>query len=221
MKIHREGHKTILILFLVLLIINILTFYFLFIKWVFYPILILSAILMAIIIRFFRIPARTRMRGDNLVIAPADGKIVAKEEVFENEYFNDKRIQLSIFMSPHVPHINWCPITGNVKYYNYQKGAHHAAFHPKSSMENEMSTFVIEGEYNEYEIMCRQIAGAIARRIVTYCKTGDHVEQSRQIGFIKFGSRVDILLPLDAKVILNMDDPVFGSQTILAELPHE
>ena len=168
-------------------------------------------------LQFFRRPNRVVVINDTTVICPADGKVVAIEEVEEAEYFQDKRIQISVFMSPFNVHMNWFPINGIVKYVKYHPGLFLVAWHPKSSTDNERTTLVVEAK-NKQEILFRQIAGALARRIVFYCKEGDVAIGATDFGFIKFGSRVDILLPLDAKIEVEINQKVIGTQTTLASL---
>ena len=170
-----------------------------------------------VVLQFFRRPNRIVVIDDNTVICPADGKVVAIEEVEESEYFKDKRIQISVFMSPFNVHMNWFPINGIVKYVKYHPGLFLVAWHPKSSTDNERTTLVVEAK-NKQEILFRQIAGALARRIVFYCKEGDVAIGATDFGFIKFGSRVDILLPLDAKIEVEINQKVIGTQTTLASL---
>jgi len=170
-----------------------------------------------VVLQFFRRPNRVVVINDTTVICPADGKVVAIEEVEEAEYFQDKRIQISVFMSPFNVHMNWFPINGIVKYVKYHPGLFLVAWHPKSSTDNERTTLVVEAK-NKQEILFRQIAGALARRIVFYCKEGDVAIGATDFGFIKFGSRVDILLPLDAKIEVEIDQKVVGTQTTLASL---
>ena len=169
------------------------------------------------VLQFFRRPNRVVTIDDNTVICPADGKIVAIEEVEENEYFNDKRIQISIFMSPFNVHMNWFPVNGIIKYIKYHPGLFLVAWHPKSSTDNERTTIVVETK-NEQEVLFRQIAGALARRIVYYCKQGDSVKGATDFGFIKFGSRVDVLLPLTSKIEVKINQKVVGTKTKLASL---
>jgi phosphatidylserine decarboxylase len=220
MKIHREGNTILLVTFLLLAAINFVVGYFL-------PSLYLAVsipvtlIMFLLVLQFFRVPNREVTRGDDIVVCPADGKVVTIEETEENEYFNnEKKIQVSIFMSPLNVHINWYPVSGLVKYYKYHKGKYLVAWHPKSSTDNERTTVVVENEKG-IPILFRQIAGAVARRIISYAKTDDRAEQSSQFGFIKFGSRVDVFLPLGSDVKVNIDEMVKGSQTVLAELPKE
>jgi phosphatidylserine decarboxylase len=177
------------------------------------------------VLQFFRNPSRKIMRNDRHVLSPADGKVVVIEEVFENEYFHDKRLQVSIFMSPLNVHVNRYPVSGKISFYRYHPGKYLVAWHPKSSTENERTTVCLTpnssptGDGNKRgEVMFRQIAGALARRIVFYGKEGETVEQGKQCGFIKFGSRVDVLLPLNAKIKVKLGDKVTGGVSILAEI---
>jgi phosphatidylserine decarboxylase len=187
-------------------------------KFIFYSVLVVSAVLFLIVLNFFRSPYRRfPFDSEGLVIAPADGTIVAIEEVMENQYFHDKRIQVSIFMSVFNVHANWFPVNGTVRYVSHQDGRFQAAYRPKSSTENERSTIVIRTDYG-VEILTRQIAGAMARRIVTYAKEGEYCEVNEQMGFIKFGSRVDTFLPLGTKILVEMDQKVTGNQTPIARL---
>ena len=164
---------------------------------------------------FFRSPKRNINPDENLVFSPADGTVVAIEEVLEDQYFHEKRIQVSIFMSPLNVHVNFCPVSGQVEYVNHEPGNHLVAYHPKSSIENERTSVVIKHE-NGTKLMVRQIAGALARRIVTYCKPEKGVRQGDQLGFIKFGSRVDLFLPLDVKCSVELDQKVKGNKTVIA-----
>jgi phosphatidylserine decarboxylase len=176
-----------------------------------------SLVLLLVILQFFRNPFRTIKQYDNkIVYAPADGKVVVIEQVVENEYFKDKRIQISIFMSPFNVHVNRNPIGGIVSYYKYHRGKYLVAWHPKSSTENERTTVVIANDKSE--VLFRQIAGAMAKRIISYVREGQMVTQGADMGFIKFGSRVDIFLPLDAKITVTKDQTVKGNQTVLAHL---
>jgi phosphatidylserine decarboxylase len=178
---------------------------------------LLSGFLIIVILQFFRDPKRTFTKGEFLVISPADGKVVVIEETMENEYFKDKRLQVSIFMSPTNVHINRFPITGKVVYFKYHPGKYLVAWDPKSSTDNERTTVVVKTN-RHYELLFRQVAGALARRIVWYCKEGDSAEQCEEMGFIKFGSRVDLFFPLNAKLKVKIGDVVKGSQTVLAEI---
>ncbi len=174
-------------------------------------------LILLVIVQFFRRPNRQVQIEDNTIICPADGKVVVIEEVEETEYFKDKRIQVSIFMSPFNVHMNWFPINGLVKYVKYHPGLFLVAWHPKSSTDNERTTVVVEAK-NKQEVLFRQIAGALARRIVYYCKEGDRAKGGSEFGFIKFGSRVDVFLPLDATINVEIDQKVIGTQTVLGTL---
>ncbi|MCU0361580.1 MAG: phosphatidylserine decarboxylase family protein [Bacteroidia bacterium] len=217
MKFHREGYAS---LFLVLVFSAILIF----IAKYFFPesglasgfAYLLSTFLTLTILQFFRDPKREFTLGENLIIAPADGKVVVIEEVEEKEYFKDKRLQVSIFMSPINVHINRYPIAGTVSFFKYHPGKFLAAWEPKSSTDNERTTVVVKHQ-NGTEILFRQIAGALARRIVWYCKEGDKATQCEEMGFIKFGSRVDLYLPLNTPLKVKIGDVVKGSQSVLAE----
>ncbi len=218
MTIHKEGYTTIALTILFIFIINALVDYkFADMAWLRWFIYIISFALFVIVLQFFRNPKRTFVAGENLVICPADGKVVVIEETEEGEYFKDKRLQVSIFMSPINVHINRNPISGIVKFFKYHPGKYLAAWNPKSSTENERTTTVVEHK-NGTPILFRQIAGALARRIVWYVKEGDQVVQAEQFGFIKFGSRVDIFLPVGTDVKLVLGQVVKGGITILAEL---
>jgi phosphatidylserine decarboxylase len=184
-------------------------------KWIVY---IFSFLLFVIIVQFFRSPKFPITISEKEVLCPADGKVVVIEEATETEYLKDKRIQLSVFMSPVNVHVNRNPVSGVVKYFKYNPGKYLVAWHPKSSTENERTTIVIENSKG-VSILFRQIAGAMARRIVWYVKEGDQVEQGQQFGFIKFGSRVDVFLPLGSTVKVELGQVVKGGRTVLAELP--
>jgi phosphatidylserine decarboxylase len=216
MRLHREGTPTLL-LSTALLCFALFGLW----NWSFTPqwlaILLSAALLVvfAIIVWFFRVPKRGSQYSDNDVIAPADGKVVAIEEVHEPEYFKDKRIQVSIFMSPLNVHVNWYPIGGTTSYYRYHPGKYLVAWHPKSSTENERSTVVVKHPVHG-EVLFRQIAGALARRICTYSREGAPAHQGTEFGFIKFGSRVDLFLPLTAKVDVAIGQAVTGCSTVVA-----
>jgi phosphatidylserine decarboxylase len=218
MTIHKEGYTSIALCILFIFVLNaFIQFFFpdaFVVKWIIY---ILSFALFVIILQFFRSPKLIVEQYDNHVLCPADGKVVVIEETVETEFLKDKRIQLSVFMSPINVHINRNPISGVVKYFKYHSGKYLVAWHPKSSTENERTTVVTENS-NGVQILFRQIAGALARRIVWYVKEGDVVEQGAQFGFIKFGSRVDIFLPLGTKINVTIGEVVKGGRTVLAEL---
>lgn len=218
MKVHREGTGLLLTLFTILFIVNMVMYYWKGASTGFYSVLVLSAIIFFPVLNFFRSPYRRfPYDSEGLVIAPADGTIVAIEEVMENEYFKDKRLQVSIFMSVFNVHANWFPVNGTVKYVTHQNGRFMAAYLPKSSTENERSTIVMTTR-NGVDILARQIAGALARRIVTYAKVGEKCHVDEQMGFIKFGSRVDVFLPIGTEVLVEMDQKVTGNQTPIARL---
>lgn len=218
MKIHKEGYNIIIIVFILLVLINAGLYFFASRILFFVLMMVVSVAVFLIIVNFFRNP-RCTYTGDtqNVVLAPADGKVVVIEEVFETEYFQDKRLQISIFMGITNVHVNWIPVNGKVVYYRHQEGRFRAAYLPKSSTENERSTIVIERE-DGTQIMVRQIAGAMAKRIVTYAKEGEICEINEQLGFIKFGSRVDLFLPLDVEIAVELDQKVYGNQDVIALL---
>lgn len=216
--LHKEGKATILITLLVLFALNAGVQFLLPENVIIQNIVIgISVVLLVIVLQFFRNPTFTPTIGDNLVVSPADGKVVVIEEVEEAEYFKGKRLQISVFMSPFNVHVNRNPIGGLVKYFKYHPGLYLVAWHPKSSTENERTTTVIQHK-NGVEVLFRQIAGALAKRIVWYVKEGEYVAQTGEMGFIKFGSRVDIFLPLGTKVSVALNQKVKGGRTVLAEL---
>ena len=218
MKVHREGTGLLLSMFTVLFIVNLSLFYAVNSKIAFYSVLVVSFILFLIALNFFRSPYRRfPFDSEGLVIAPSDGTIVAIEEVMENEYFHEKRILVSVFMSVFNVHANWFPVNGTVKHVSHQNGRFKAAYLPKSSTENERSTVVIQTDYG-VDVLTRQIAGAMARRIVTYAKEGEFCQVDDQMGFIKFGSRVDTYLPLGTEILVDMDQKVIGNQTPIARM---
>lgn len=215
--LHKEGTPSILITCAIVAIIMTLAVYFNVATWLFIVLGVLSLALLILILQFFRNPTRKIPElNDNVVYCPADGKVVVIEEIQETEYLKDKRIQVSIFMSPLNVHVNRNPISGTVKYSKYHPGKYLVAWHPKSSTENERTTVVIDN--GKHQILFRQIAGALARRIVNYLKVGDKVTQGEDMGFIKLGSRVDVFLPLDADIKVKIDDVVKGNLTTLAHL---
>ena len=218
MTIHKEGYTTIALSILFIFILNAVVDYnYADIAWLRWLTYIVSLALFLTVLQFFRNPRRAFIAGDQLVICPADGKVVVIEETEETEYFKDKRLQVSIFMSPVNVHINRNPISGVVKFFKYHPGKYLAAWNPKSSTENERTTVVVE-HANGTPVLFRQIAGALARRIVWYVKEGDEVEQGKEFGFIKFGSRVDVFLPIGTKVNLQLNQVVKGGITVMAEL---
>lgn len=218
MKLHREGYTIMAITAIVLIIINLGINYLLPDGyWIPRLTLIASIVIFFLVVQFFRVPARVVRQSDREIVAPCDGKVVVIEEVVETEYFKGPRRQISIFMSPLNVHVNWNPISGVIQYFKYHPGLYLVAWHPKSSTENERTTVVIRNNEG-IDVLFRQIAGAAARRIRWYVKEGDKVEQSTEMGFIKFGSRVDIYIPLDAEVKVNLQDKTVGSVTVLAQL---
>ncbi|MCF8364742.1 MAG: phosphatidylserine decarboxylase family protein [Bacteroidales bacterium] len=218
MKIHKEGYSTIAIMFLAiaatLFSVNFfnpqqtLVHYFLY---------LLAAGFFIFIVRFFRNPVRPVDRDNSILISPADGKIVVIDETWENEYFGDRRIQVSIFMSPNNVHKNWYPTDGDIKYYRHHPGKFLVAWHPKSSEFNERTTVVIKRN-DGMEILLRQIAGAVAQRISCYAEENKRIKQGEELGFIKFGSRVDIFLPLGTKIKVQKDQKVKGCIDVIASL---
>lgn len=218
MTIHREGYKSIAIGTLIFGAINIALFFFFSasLMWLCVTVFILTLGLLLFLVSFFRVPGRKLTISDNQVIAPADGKVVVIEEAVDDEYFKTKRLQVSIFMSPANVHVNRNPISGEVVYNQYHKGKYLVAWNPKSSTENERHSVVIRK--GETEILVKQIAGALAKRIVNYLKVGQKVNQTEEMGFIKFGSRVDLLLPVGTKVNVGLNENVQGGVTVIATL---
>ena len=221
MTVHKEGYTSLALCILFIFIVNAMVqFYYPqahTFKWIVY---ILSGLLFLIILQFFRSPSRSVTTDEAQVLCPADGKVVVIEETDETEFLKDRRIQISVFMSPINVHVNRNPISGVVKYFKYHPGKYLVAWHPKSSTENERTTVVTETS-NGIAVLFRQIAGAMARRIVWYVKEGDEVQQGQQFGFIKFGSRVDIFVPLGSKISVELGQVVKAAKTVLAELPEQ
>lgn len=216
MTIHKEGYKSIAIAVLLFSIVNILSFYFLsfslpLLSWLLF---VVTALLLGLVISFFRIPKRNHTIDEHAIVAPADGKVVVVEEVQADEYFTDRRIQVSIFMSPLNVHVNRNPVSGEVAYSQYHPGKYLVAWHPNSSTENERHSVVYRT--GGKEILVKQIAGALAKRICNYLQPGMQVKQGDEMGFIKFGSRVDLLLPPDAKVKVKIGDKPQGGVTVIA-----
>ncbi len=218
-KIHKEGHKILLVSGIILLVFNLCLSLICRNLVVYYIAAGFSLVIILAFASFFRIPYRIFNSGNNQVIAPADGRIVVIEEVEEQEYFGDKRIQVSIFMSPANVHVNRNPISGVVKYQKYHPGSYLVAWHPKSSEKNERNTVVIEHEDTGVEILVRQIAGKLARKIRWYLNEGDEVTQNAELGFIKFGSRVDLFLPVGTKIEVGLKQKVKGGMTVIGTLP--
>jgi len=216
MKFHKEGYTTLAIAVLFIFIINAVADYYdasQFGKWFIYA---LSAFLFITVVQFFRSPKKVVIPQDGTILCPADGKVVVIEETEENEYFHDRRIQVSIFMSPINVHVNRNPISGLVTFFKYHPGKFLVAWHPKSSTDNERTTVVVKDNAGR-EVLFRQIAGALARRIVWYVKENDQVVQGNEFGFIKFGSRVDLFLPLGTEINVNIGDKVTGAKTVIGK----
>lgn len=213
---HKEGFTIIRNTLTALIALNVTAWYFVGgFNWIVYLLIFASVVFSILVLQFFRNPKRNTVLNSNHIIAPADGKVVVIEEVEEHEFFKDKRIQVSIFMSPLNVHVNRYPISGAVKYAKYHPGKFLVAWHPKSSIENERTTIVVENKTTG-PILFRQVAGAVARRIVMYSKAEDKAVQGKDMGFIKFGSRIDLFLPLDAKINANINDVVKGGETVIA-----
>jgi phosphatidylserine decarboxylase len=215
-RFHKEGYKIISITFIIAIAAILIVENFIEIAWLLKTIQVIILGFVVIVLQFFRNPKRFTNLDDNQIIAPVDGKVVVIEEVEEPEFFKDKRLQISIFMSPINVHVTRYALSGVVKYSKYHPGKFLVAWHPKSSTENERTTVVIENK-SIGEILYRQIAGALAKRIINYAKEGDTVVQGTDAGFIKFGSRVDIFLPIGTKVNVNLGDKVKGGVQVIAE----
>lgn len=218
MTIHREGYKSIAVATMIFLVLNLLLFWQLgsSLLWLCLTFMIISLGLVLFIVSFFRIPARSLTINEQQIIAPADGKVVVIEETVDEEYFKDKRLQVSIFMSPANVHVNRNPLSGEVVYNQYHKGKYLVAWNPKSSTENERHSAVIKKD--KTEVLVKQIAGALAKRICNYLEVGQKVEQGNEFGFIKFGSRVDLLLPPGTKINVQLNEVVKGGVTVIATL---
>ncbi len=218
MKIHKEGY--VIILIALIICATIFTVNHIFLKDILILYWLINAFLLVmfyLVVQFFRVPFRKAPQGDNLIICPADGKVVVIEETEETEYFKDRRVQISIFMSPLNVHVQWNPISGITKYVKYHAGKYLVAWHPKSSTENERTTVVVQHADGK-EILFRQIAGAVARRIVCYSKENETVVAASEFGFIKFGSRVDIFLPIGTQIDVKIGDVVQGKTTVIGKI---
>ena len=213
---HKEGAKIILITLLLVVGIILLTDTFITINWLRTTLYLFALIILVVVLQFFRNPTRIADNSDNHILAPVDGKVVVIEEVFEPEYFKDKRLMVSIFMSPINVHVTRYCANGIVKYSKYHPGKYLVAWHPKASEENERTTVVINNRVYG-EILYRQIAGALARRIVNYAQEGMRVVQGKDAGFIKFGSRVDIYLPLGTEINVKLGDKAIGNKTVISK----
>ena len=213
---HKEGHNIIAISFILIALVNVISRNFIDNSTINYTIGIITIVILVLILQFFRNPKRVAIIDNNIISSPVDGKVVAIEKVFEKEYFKDERIQISIFMSPINVHVTRYALSGKVNFSKYHPGKYLVAWHPKSSEKNERTTVVVENKVFG-EVLYRQIAGALARRIVNYAKVGETVLQGTDAGFIKFGSRVDLFLPLDSKIKVEIDQIVKGAEDIIAE----
>ncbi|TXE07127.1 phosphatidylserine decarboxylase family protein [Seonamhaeicola algicola] len=213
---HKEGHKIILTTFVIVIALFLLTDSFITISWLRTLTLVVLLIFLILILQFFRNPKRHTVQNEAQVISPVDGKVVVIEEVFEKEYFNEKRLQVSVFMSPINVHVTRYPIGGKVLFSKYHPGKYLVAWHPKASEENERTTIVVENP-SYGKVLYRQIAGALAKRIVNYAKVNDTAVQGADAGFIKFGSRVDLFLPLDTNIKVQLNQKVKGGETVIAE----
>lgn len=212
---HKEGSKIILITVLLVVAINVISYLSINTYWIKFSVFAISMLILLLILQFFRNPDRPTKLNDLNIVSPVDGKVVVIEEVYEKEYFKDKRLQISIFMSPINVHVTRYPVGGTIKLSKYHPGKFLVAWHPKSSEENERTTVVIENKIAG-EVLYRQIAGALAKRIVNYAEEGQEIVQGSDSGFIKFGSRVDVFLPLNTKVNVKLNDKVKGGVSVIA-----
>ncbi len=217
---HKEGHKIILVTLIIVIAGFLLVDSFISIDWLRTLIMVVLLVFLILILQFFRNPKRNTSLNDAQVISPVDGKVVVIEEVFEKEYFKEKRLQVSVFMSPINVHVTRYPISGNVLFSKYHPGKYLVAWHPKASEENERTTIVVENE-TYGKVLYRQIAGALAKRIVNYAKLNDRAVQGTDAGFIKFGSRVDLFLPLDTDIKVQLNQKVKGGETVIAEAKND
>lgn len=214
---HKEGNKIILITFIIVIASFLLVDNFVSITWLRVLLMVTLLVFLGLILQFFRNPKRHTNLNNKQVVSPVDGKVVVIEEVFEKEFFKEKRLQVSVFMSPINVHVTRYPIGGNVIFSKYHPGKYLVAWHPKASEENERTTVVVENE-TYGKVLYRQIAGALAKRIVNYAKQNDRAEQGEDSGFIKFGSRVDLYLPLDTKIKVQLNQKVRGGESVIAEV---
>ena len=218
MTVHREGYKSIALATIIFIALNMMFFWFFgtTLLWLCIAFFVITLAFVLFVVSFFRIPARALTISNGQIISPADGKVVVIEETVDDEYFKTKRLQVSVFMSPLNVHVNRNPIDGDIVYNKYHKGKYLVAWNPKSSTENERHSVVIKN--GNTEILVKQIAGAVARRIVNYLEVGNKVKQTEEYGFIKFGSRVDLLLPIGTKINVGLNEVVQGGVTVLATL---
>lgn len=220
-RIHREGRNLIIGTVLLLFVVNVAIYLLHPANWIFAIALVITAMLLVFVTYFFRNPVRVLEIDDpDFIIAPADGRVVVVEPTEENEYFHERKLQVSIFMSPFNVHANWYPVEGTILVSEHQKGRHKGAWLPKSSTENERSLVVIETP-SKIQIAIRQVAGAMARRIVTYAKAGHSAHRNTHLGFIKLGSRVDMYLPLNTEMFVEVGEAVRGNETIIGRLPSD
>lgn len=217
MTIHKEGYKTLAVSVIIFALVNLFSFYFISFgaPWLSWLLFFITLFLLLFLISFFRVPSRKLTIGEELIICPADGRVVVIEEIFDVEYFKDKRLQVSIFMSPANVHQNLNPVSGEVVYNQYHKGKYLVAWNPKSSTDNERHSVVIKNKNGE--VLIKQIAGALAKRIINYLELGQQVAQTDEMGFIKFGSRVDVLLPPGTKIDVHLNQAVQGGVTVLGQ----
>ncbi|MFI5156099.1 MAG: phosphatidylserine decarboxylase family protein [Chitinophagales bacterium] len=215
MTIHKEGYKTLAVSVIIFALVNLVSFYFISFEapWLSWFLFFITLFLLLFLISFFRVPSRKLTIGEELIICPADGRVVVIEEIFDVEYFKDKRLQVSIFMSPANVHQNLNPVSGEVVYNQYHKGKYLVAWNPKSSTDNERHSVVIKSKKGD--VLVKQIAGALAKRIINYLELGQQVGQSDEMGFIKFGSRVDVLLPVGTIIDVQLNQAVQGGVTVL------
>ncbi|TYB74410.1 phosphatidylserine decarboxylase family protein [Bizionia saleffrena] len=214
---HKEGHKIIALTFIIVIGLFLIVDNFVSTTWLNYLLMSFLFVFLILILQFFRNPKKKLVLNDSTIISPVDGKVVVIEEVFEPEYFKDKRLQVSVFMSPINVHVTRYPVAGKITYSKYHPGKFLVAWHPKASEENERTTVVVDNKLYG-EILYRQIAGALARRIVNYAVKDQEVEKGSDSGFIKFGSRVDLYLPLDTKIKVQLNQKVSGGESIIAEM---
>tara|TARA_B100000795_G_scaffold66731_1_gene45705 strand:- start:144 stop:794 length:651 start_codon:yes stop_codon:yes gene_type:complete len=214
---HKEGYKIILITLVLVIAMSLAADYFIVNNYLRSTIMLLAIVMLVLVLQFFRNPKRNINTSENHVVSPVDGKVVVIEEVFEKEFFNEKRLQVSVFMSPINVHVTRYPVAGQVVFSKYHPGKFLVAWHPKSSEENERTTVVVNSK-NFGDVLHRQIAGALARRIVNYAEKGQQVTQGSDSGFIKFGSRVDVFLPIGTKLDVKLNDVVKGGSSILASI---
>ena len=215
---HKEGYRIIAVTFIIVAALFLSAHYFISTPWLKYSLWSIGGVFLILILQFFRNPKRNFTPDEKLVLSPVDGKVVVIEEVFEPEYFKDKRLMISVFMSPINVHVTRYPVGGKILYSKYHPGKYLVAWHPKSSTENERSTVVLDHPHTG-PVLFRQIAGALARRICLYSQPGQEYSAGDEFGFIKFGSRMDIYLPMDAEIVAKIGDKPKGGETLIARIP--